>query len=127
MAVVYVIAEHRSKHRSVSDDLMAVSKLSEFGEVRFCLGRDARPSFDPEGTRQQLHQALREFDARRDYIVWLGGDATAMFLLGTLLGEGRDAVSNKVTFLRYEWGRDANGARDARASRYVPFVVDLAA
>lgn len=97
-----------------------VSRAAEFGELKPLFDRGDWPGMFPEGAAAKLDERLVDFDPDEDYLLWAGGDALALLLVGAVL------AGYRVKWLRPDRKLDADGNR-TRAFSYFPVEVDLPA
>lgn len=90
------------------------------GQLRVLLGSNEKPVFNPDRCLSLLRQKLRDFDPREDKLLWAGGDALSLLLVGAVLGE---LGHRTLTYLRYDRRRDDVGS--VVGGDYLPVTVNL--
>lgn len=99
-----------------------LSKAARYGTVIELLGDRDRPSFYPDASFHKLASRMNNFDQNEDYILWAGGDAAALVMLGVVLEQF------KVTHFRWlRFNRDvAPDGKRTGTGEYVPVLIDTA-
>lgn len=99
-----------------------VSQADRYGTVVELLGERDKPSFYPDACFHKLASRLSTFNQDQDYILWAGGDAVSLVMLGVVLEQC------KVThfrWLRFNRAVGADGKRTG-SGEYVPVLIDTA-
>lgn len=118
-STVYLIAQPTISTHGKQPNIEPVAK---YGSIRVLIQAGEYPTFNPGRCLDLIRSRLEAFDPEQDYLVWAGGDTLAAVLTGVVLAE---RGVQEVTWLRYERGRDRQGARTDEGSRYVPITVPL--
>ena len=100
-----------------------LSQAARYGTVVDLLGERDKPAFYPESCFHKLSSRLNAFDQDQDYILWAGGDAVALVMLGVVLEQFK--VSH-FRWLRFNRSVGPDGHRTG-SGEYVPTLIDTAA
>lgn len=82
-----------------------LSSAEKFGEVKFLLPANYKPSLTPGPCLGKIHSGLKDFDPLTDYVFTAGTEPWGMMLLGVAL---RDMGLSEVNFLRWDRNLDEN-------------------
>lgn len=99
-----------------------LSSASRYGDIRFLLDQNDRPSLAPTPSLLKIKKGLRSFRPGEDFLVNAGGDWVGMLLLGAAL---RDLNTREIVFLRWEKERDLQGRKEPGVGFYVPMNIKL--
>jgi hypothetical protein len=99
-----------------------LSPASNYGTIHFIYSGGDRPSSDPTAAMFIASEALEDFDANKDYILWPNG-VDPFSIWAVLLVLAKKGVS-QVRGLNWE-RRLHNGKRDPHNGFYTPVVFQL--
>lgn len=116
---VYLIMQPSVKGNGETPDL---KNLSDYGDVRVLVNAGEYPTKQPKRCLRLIEKRLVDFDPRRDYLVWAGGDSLAAILTGVVLA---DRNWEAIQWLRYDRPRGPDGRRTDVGAKYVPTTVPL--
>lgn len=77
---VYVVQNPHQANRITGrlEPIFDVSPAEKYGELSWLLGPGARP-FSPESVVMELHMKLKNYDAKRDFILLIGNPSLIGF------------------------------------------------
>lgn len=115
---VFVVTEPRAKLARNLD----LSGLDKYGEIRYIIPQEMRPAAAPRQGMKTILKGLRDFNPKKDYITWVGGEVIGVFMVGM-------AVSyfnfSKINYLMYEHDWDSETGRRLDSGRYYPIEIDV--
>lgn len=96
------------------------STATQYGKFDFIFSQDESPTRTPGPCLFKARQRLRSFDPNEDFLLWAGGDPTALLLVGAVLAE---LNLHQIKYLRWERNRLPNGERSG--GFYVPTNLNM--